>query len=53
MDRRMSNLRFAAVVVIAALVLTPVLAVAAPKPGKPALITSAGQSTDGLILKQL
>jgi len=51
MDGRMSNLRFVAVVVIAALVLTPVLAVAAPKPGKPALITSAGQSTDGLILK--
>ena len=31
----------------------PYGAVAAPTPGKPALIISAGQSTDGLILKQV
>ncbi len=46
MNRRTSILRLAAVFAMVALMLTPA-ALAAPKPGKPALITSAGQSTDG------
>ena len=52
MNRRTSILRLAAVFAMVALMLTPA-ALAAPKPGKPALITSAGQSTDGLILKTI
>lgn len=38
-------------VVLALLLVLATATMAAPKPSKPALITSAGQSTDGLILK--
>ena len=41
-----------ALALAAALLLAGIVA-AAPAPGKPALITSAGQSTDGLILRTI
>ena len=42
-----------ALVTVMALAVISYGALAAPEPGKPALIVSAGQSTDGLILKQV
>lgn len=42
-----------ALAIVISLAVIPNGVVAAPTPGKPALITSAGQSTDGLILKQV
>lgn len=42
-----------ALAMVISLAVIPYGAIAAPMPGKPALIISAGQSTDGLILKQV
>ena len=52
MRNRTSIIRVVAGVVLALLAMA-CTALAAPKPGSPALITSAGQSTDGLILKTI
>jgi hypothetical protein len=48
----MSIIRFATIFAVVALMLAPA-ASAAPKPGEPALIISAGQSPDGLILRTI
>ena len=52
MNRRRSIIYLTAIFAMVGIMLTPGV-MAAPKSGKPALITSAGQSTDGLILRTI